>query len=102
MLRTDWVVAELVRQNRLKNRTNCNSFSPDFHVSGTFERHVTRYDWPMYRAIGRLRAGESYRVAAPLACSFRHKLNLAQILATAIDATLRIHAATSCDSSYKK
>ena len=30
-------------------------------MSGTFERHVTRYDWPMYRAIGRLRAGESYR-----------------------------------------
>ena len=35
-------------------------------MSGTFERHATRYDWPMYRAIGRLRAGESYRVAALL------------------------------------
>ena len=65
MLRSDWVIAQLVQQNRLENRTSCNSFSPDFHVSGTFERHVTRYDWPMYRAIGRLRAGESYRVAAP-------------------------------------
>ena len=43
-----------------------NSFSPDFQVSGTCERHVTRYDLPMYRAIGRLRADESYRVAAPL------------------------------------
>ena len=55
-----------MRQNRLESRTSCNSFSPDFHVSGTFERHVTRYDWPIYRAIDRLRAGESYRVAAPL------------------------------------
>ena len=36
-------------------------------MSGTFERHVTRFDWPMYRAIGRLRAGESHRVAAPYA-----------------------------------
>ncbi len=62
----DWVIAQLVRQNRLENRTSCKSCSPDFHVSGTFERHVTRYDWSMYRAIGRLRAGESYRVAAPL------------------------------------
>ena len=32
----------------------------------TDERHVTRYDWPMYSAIGRLIAGETYRVAAPL------------------------------------
>ena len=55
-----------MQQNRLENRTSCNAFSRDFQVSGTFERHVTRYDWPMYRAIGRLRAGESYRVAAPL------------------------------------
>ena len=66
LLRFDWVIAQLVWQNRLENRTSCNSFSSDFHVSGTFERHVTRYDWPMYRAIGRLRAGEPYRVAAPL------------------------------------
>ena len=57
-----------MQHNRLENRTSCNSFSPDFHLSGTFERHVTRYDWPMYRAIGRLSAGESYRVAAPLLC----------------------------------
>ena len=64
-MRSDWVIAQLVRQNRLENRTNSNSFSPDFHVSGTFERHVTRYDLPMYSAIGWLRAGESYRVAAP-------------------------------------
>ena len=35
-------------------------------MSGTFERYVTRYDWPMYREIGRLRVGESNRVAAPL------------------------------------
>ena len=27
---------------------------------------ATRYDWPMYRAIARLRTSESYRVAAPL------------------------------------
>ena len=66
LLRSDWAIAQLVQQNRLDNRTSCTSFSPDFHVSGTFERHVTRYDWPIYRAIGRLRAGESYRVAAPL------------------------------------
>ena len=66
LLRSDWVLPQLVRQNRLEHRTSCNSFSRDLHVSGTFERHVTRYDWPMYRAIGRLRAGESYRVAAPL------------------------------------
>ena len=59
------IIAQLVRQNRFENRTSCNSFSPDFQVSGTFERHVTRYDRPIYRAIGRLRAGESYRVAAP-------------------------------------
>ena len=38
------VIAQLVRQNRLDNRTSCNSFSPDFHMSGTFERHVTLYD----------------------------------------------------------
>ena len=65
LLRSDWVIAQLVRQNRLENRTSCNAFSPDFHVSGTFERHVTFYDWLLYRAIGRLRTGESYRVAAP-------------------------------------
>ena len=41
LLRSDWVIPQLVRQNRLDNRTSCNSFSPDFHVSGTFERHVT-------------------------------------------------------------
>ncbi len=66
LLRSDWVIAQLVRQNLLENRTSCNSFSPDFHVSGTFKRHVAGYDWPMYRAIGRLRAGESYPVAAPI------------------------------------
>ena len=44
LLRSDWVIAQLVWQNRLENRTSCNSFSPDFHVPGTFERHVTRYD----------------------------------------------------------
>ena len=31
--------------------------------------HVTRCDWPMYRVIGRLSAGESHRVAAPLGVS---------------------------------
>ena len=35
LLRSDWVIAQLVRQNRLENRTSCNSFLPDFHVSGT-------------------------------------------------------------------
>ena len=72
VLRSDWVIAQLVRQHRLDNRTSCNSFSPDFHVSGTFERHVTRYDCPMHRAIGKLRAGESHRVAAPLQYNGRH------------------------------
>ena len=66
VLRSDWVIAQLVQQHRLDNRTSCNSISPDFQVSGTFERHVTRYDWPMYRAIGKLRAGKSHHVAAPL------------------------------------
>ncbi len=47
LLRSDWVLAQLVRQNRLESRTSCNSFSPDFHVSGTFERHATRCDWPI-------------------------------------------------------
>ena len=60
-MRSDWVIAQLMRQHRLDN-----SFSPDFHGSGTFERHVTRYDCPKYRAIGKLRAGESPRVVAPL------------------------------------
>ena len=43
LLRSDWVIAQLVRQNRLESRTSYNSFSPDFHMSGTFERHVTLY-----------------------------------------------------------
>ena len=51
LLRSDYVSgAQQVRQNRLDDRTCCNSFSPEFHVSG-------------YRAIGRLRTGKSYRVA---------------------------------------
>ena len=41
LLRSDWVIAQLGRHNRLENRTSCKSCSPDFHVSGTFERHVT-------------------------------------------------------------
>ena len=45
---------------------NVHYRSAKYYASGTFERHVTRYDWPMYREIGRIRAGESYRVAAPL------------------------------------
>ncbi len=65
LLRSDCVIAQLVRQTRLENRTSCNSFSPDLHVFGTFERHVTLYDWPVYRTIGKLRTGESHRVAAP-------------------------------------
>ena len=64
----DWVIAQIVRLNRLENRTGCNSLSSDFHPSGTFEWHATLYDWPMYRAIARLRSSESYRVAASLAC----------------------------------
>ena len=71
MLRSDCVIAQLVRQTRLENRTSCNSFSPDLHVSGTFERHVTLYDWLVYRAIGKLRTGESHRVAGPL----RNRIN---------------------------
>ena len=65
LLRTEWVIAQQVRKNRLDNRTSCNSLSPDFHVSGTFQRHVTLYDRPVYRAFGWLHTGESYRVAAP-------------------------------------
>ena len=57
LLRSDWVLAQLVRQNRPEHRTSCNSFSPDIHVSGTLKRHATRCDWPMNRAIGSLRAG---------------------------------------------
>ena len=72
LLRSDWVIAQLVRKNLLENRTGCNSFSPDVHVFGTFERHVTLYDWSMYRAIGRLRTDESYRVAAPLGLILNH------------------------------
>ena len=41
MLRSDCVIAQLVWQTRLENRTSCNSFSPDLHVSGTFERRDT-------------------------------------------------------------
>ena len=44
-------------------------------MSGTFERHVTRCDWPMYRAIGRLSAGESHRVAAPLDDSIVYRIS---------------------------
>ena len=44
LLRSDWIIAQQVRQNRLYNRTSSNSSSPDFHLSGTFERHVTIYD----------------------------------------------------------
>ena len=55
-----------VRQNRLENRTRCNSKSSDFPRPGTFEKHAILYDWPSYRAIGRLRTSESYRVSAPL------------------------------------
>ena len=34
LLRSNWVIAQLALQNRLENRTSCNSFPPDFHVSG--------------------------------------------------------------------
>ena len=43
-----------------------NSLSADFIGPCAFESHATLYDWPMYRAIGRLRTSESDRVAAPL------------------------------------
>ncbi len=38
-----------MRQNRLENRTSCNSFSPDVHVSGTFERHATQWDTLIFK-----------------------------------------------------
>ena len=43
-----------------------NEVKVGFHQPGTFDKHATRYDWPMYRAIARLRTSESHRVAAPL------------------------------------
>ena len=37
LLRSDWVIVQPVRQNRLVNRTRSNSFSYDFNRSDTFE-----------------------------------------------------------------
>ena len=37
LLRSDWIMTQQVRQNRLENRTPCNSKSSDFHRPETFD-----------------------------------------------------------------
>ena len=37
LLRSDWIITQQVRHNRLENKTRCNSKSSDFHRPGTID-----------------------------------------------------------------